>query len=103
MPPTVIDLATLGAAQGFVIEGDQAGCSVASAGDVNGGGLADLTVGAFFGDVGTDAGEAGVICGTDPFAPVVGGDLRITVAEGGGVTLTTTDLGGVDAVRRARR
>ena len=64
----VIDLTTLSAAQGFIIQGDdpidQAGFSVSSAGDVNGDGYDDLIVGAPFGDDGGDrAGEAYVVFG----------------------------------------
>ena len=63
-----LDLSTLTAAQGFIIQGDAAGDlagrSVAGAGDVNGDGIDDLIVGAPFGDDGgTDAGEAYVIYG----------------------------------------
>ena len=66
----VIDLATITAAQGFIVQGDaaddRAGCSVSSAGDVNGDGFDDLIVGAFLGDDdGAQAGEAYVIFGTD--------------------------------------
>jgi VCBS repeat-containing protein len=65
----VIDLATLSAAQGFIIQGDatgdDAGISVSSAGDVNGDGFDDLIVGAQLGsDGGTGAGEAYVVFGT---------------------------------------
>lgn len=65
----VIDLATLTAAQGFIIQGDaaadRAGCSVSSAGDVNGDGFDDLIVGAKYGDDGgTNAGEAYIVFGT---------------------------------------
>ena len=64
----VIDLTTLGAAQGFIIRGDaagdQAGRSVSAAGDVNGDGYDDIIVGAAGGDDGgSDAGEAYVIFG----------------------------------------
>ncbi len=75
----VIDLTTLSAAQGFIIQGDaagdQAGRSVSSAGDVNGDGFDDLIVGAPFGDDGgTDAGEAYVVFGTaSGFGTDVGG------------------------------
>jgi hypothetical protein len=68
----VLDLSNVGssftAAQGFIIQGDvandQAGFSVASAGDVNGDGFADLIVGAAYGDDGdTNSGEAYVVFG----------------------------------------
>ena len=63
-----IDLSSLAAVDGFVIQGDvaddQAGRSVSSAGDVNGDGFGDLIVGAPFGDDGgTQAGEAYVLFG----------------------------------------
>lgn len=75
----VIDLTTLSAAQGFVIQGDslgdRAGISVSTAGDVNGDGLADLIVGAHFGDDGgSEAGEAYVVFGSaSGFGTDVGG------------------------------
>ena len=55
-------------ADGFIIQGDaagdQAGFSVASAGDINGDGFDDLVVGAPYGDDGgTNAGEAYVVFG----------------------------------------
>ncbi len=63
-----VDLSTLTAAQGFIIqgdpEGDLAGFSVSSAGDVNGDGIDDLIVGTPLGDDGGPrAGEAYVIYG----------------------------------------
>ena len=63
-----IDLGTLAASDGFVIQGDaqldKAGWSVSAAGDVNGDGFDDMIVGAIFGDNGgTDAGEAYVVFG----------------------------------------
>ena len=65
----VIDLTSLSASEGFIIQGDQAGdatgFAAASAGDVNGDGYDDLLVGAWRGDDGgADAGEAYVIFGT---------------------------------------
>ena len=65
----VIDLTSLSAAEGFIIQGDaggdRAGYSVSSAGDVNGDGFDDLIVGAQLGDDGgSNAGEAYVIFGS---------------------------------------
>ena len=65
----IIDLTSLSAAQGFIIQGDAAGdlagFSVSAAGDVNGDGFDDLIVGARGGDDGgTDAGEAYVVFGS---------------------------------------
>jgi len=67
-PACVLDLSTLTAIDGFIIQGgasdDYAGFSVSSAGDVNGDGIDDLIVGARYGDDGgTNAGEAYVIYG----------------------------------------
>jgi hypothetical protein len=81
-----IDLATLSPTDGFKIEGrygDSAGYSVASAGDVNGDGFADIIVGAVGNyDGGPGAGAAYVIFGkAGGFAPVI--DLNaLTVADG---------------------
>lgn len=66
--PATINLANFGAADGFVVGGDEtgdfAGFSVAGAGDLNGDGIADLVVGALYGDDGgSNAGEAYVIFG----------------------------------------
>ncbi|WP_299324189.1 Ig-like domain-containing protein [Parasphingopyxis sp.] len=67
--PLVMDLSTLGAADGFIVQGDMpddfTGTNVSSAGDINGDGIDDLIVGAPFGDDGGNiAGEAYVIFGT---------------------------------------
>ncbi|MCP4306559.1 MAG: hypothetical protein GY788_17155, partial [bacterium] len=66
----VIDLTSLSASEGFIIQGDEgsdrAGYIVSSAGDVNGDGFDDLIIGAPLGDDGGSfAGEAYVVFGTD--------------------------------------
>jgi hypothetical protein len=66
-----LDLATLNGANGFRLDGEAAwngsGSSVSAAGDVNGDGLADLIVGAKYGDTNeygrTDAGSSYVVFG----------------------------------------
>ncbi len=80
----VIDLTSLAAGDGFIIQGDapgdSAGFSVSGAGDVNGDGYADLIVGAPSGDDGgSNAGEAYVVFGKqDDF----GEDVSITLSDG---------------------
>jgi hypothetical protein len=80
----VLDLASLDPSDGFIIQGDaagdQAGFSVASAGDVNGDGLVDLIVGARLGDDGgIDAGEAYVVFGKASGFGTVDGTGRAVV------------------------
>ena len=63
-----IDLSSLDGTNGFVLNGaaagDQSGCSVAAAGDVNGDGFADLIVGAIGADsAGSDPGASYVVFG----------------------------------------
>jgi len=64
----MVDVRTLSASQGFVIQGDvssiRAGWAVSDAGDVNGDGIDDLIVGVPFGNIGGRlAGEAYVVYG----------------------------------------
>ncbi|HED52859.1 MAG TPA: hypothetical protein ENJ00_01485 [Phycisphaerales bacterium] len=64
-----IDLSTLDGSNGFVMNGidanDRCGQAVSSAGDLNGDGIDDIIVGAFYADPfsGTDAGETYVVFG----------------------------------------
>ena len=66
---TSLDLATLDGTNGFRLDGidafDRSGASVASAGDVNGDGFADILIGAYGGDPGgdSDSGESYVVFG----------------------------------------
>ena len=76
-----VDLSSLDGSNGFVLSGndflDFSGWSVSAAGDVNGDGLSDLIVGAFFADGGpgnatSDAGESYVVFGrTSGFGSVL--------------------------------
>ncbi|WP_295528562.1 integrin alpha, partial [Novosphingobium sp. Chol11] len=83
-----IDLTSLTGSDGFIIQGDVAydfaGRSVASAGDINGDGFAELIVGARYGDNGgNNAGEAYVIYGSASFgsAPVAVDDSLAAVKD----------------------
>ncbi|CAK0743893.1 hypothetical protein CCP3SC15_1290001 [Gammaproteobacteria bacterium] len=84
---TEIDLSAIDAGTGgFVINGrcagDYSGDAVASAGDVNGDGLADLVVGAYYSDpvAGDDAGRTFVVFGRTESTPI---DLS-NIADGTG-------------------
>ena len=82
----VIDLSTLTATQGCIIQGDMtndfAGRSVSSAGDINGDGYHDLIVGADGGDNGGNgAGEAYVIYGGSGLSGVI--DLSTLTGDQG--------------------
>ena len=83
----MIDLTSLAAGDGFILQGDtdgdNAGFRVSSAGDVDGDGYADLIVGAVRGnDGGTDAGEAYVVFGkASGFGSDMGGRQVIDLTE----------------------
>ena len=85
---TAIELAAMaaGTGAGFVINGqavnDFSGYAVATAGDVNGDGLADVIVGAPYSDAaGTDAGRSYVVFGKTGTTPI---DLSVVAAGAGG-------------------
>ena len=79
-----LNLSALNGADGFrldgVATGDYSGFSVASAGDVNGDGFADLIIGAFGADPGgrSSAGSAYVVFGRTVFSPLV----RLSALDG---------------------
>ncbi len=105
----VIDLTSLAATDGFIIQGDMnfdyAGGAVSGAGDVNGDGFADLIVGAGQGDDGaTEAGEAYVVFGkaggpSDPFGSLDSTDRRVidltNLAAGDGFIIQGDSVGDI--------
>lgn len=101
--PATIDLSTLDGTDGFKISGaaagDHAGSSVASAGDLNGDGLADLIVGADGVDAlgRADAGASYVVYGELPSTAVnlTGSDIGQNLV-GGNFADTLNGLGGDD-------
>ncbi len=88
---TAIDLLTLGTG-GFAIDGeaagDQSGYSVSAAGDINGDGLADLIVGAYFADNPgkVDSGRSYVVFGKATNTDVALTD--VAAGTGGGFVIT---------------
>jgi hypothetical protein len=88
---TAVDLSAIaGGTGGYVINGqsanDQAGYSVAGAGDVNGDGLADLIVGAIGWDsASSNVGRAYVVFGTASTSPI---ELSAIAGGNGGFTIT---------------
>ncbi|MBC7986492.1 MAG: FG-GAP repeat protein [Sphingomonadaceae bacterium] len=98
-----LDLATLDGANGFRIDGidagDFSGRSVSTAGDVDGDGFDDLLIGAYGGDPGgdTNAGESYVVFGRAPIIAVkrIGSDADQAI-RGGELDDTLGGRGGDD-------
>jgi len=79
----VLDMTSLAPSEGFVIQGDAAndetGDSVASAGDINNDGFADLVIGAYGGLYGTGTGKAYVLYGHAGPVGTIDGSGRATI------------------------
>ena len=108
-PFGAVDLAGLAPGEGFVLRGaaayDYAGCSVASAGDVNGDGFDDLIVGARYADedeaAGDTIGKAYVVFGhAGPFDAVELGALAPVRASKSGARRASSRRGSA-SLRRA--
>ena len=99
-----LDLSTLNGANGFKLSGvaadDQSGRSVASAGDVNGDGFADLIVGASGADPhGSDSGASYVVFGVKPDTAVTRkGTVASQTLAGGDFKDVLKGLDGDDAL-----
>ncbi|WP_183030036.1 cadherin domain-containing protein [Altericroceibacterium spongiae] len=105
-----VDLDTLTAADGFIIQGDMAGDNlgrtVSSAGDIDGDGYDDLLVGAFYGDDGgEDAGEVYVLYGSALYGQqgeqegrYLNGMVTSDVLVGGNGDDTLIGAGGADSL-----
>ena len=97
-----LDLSSLDGSTGFKLSGaatnDGSGWSVASAGDVNGDGFADLIVGAYAADPhGNYSGESYVVFGRAPDTAVVRGDTDASQKiSGGNFNDVLAGLGGND-------
>ena len=104
----IIDLSNLASADGFIIQGDEAGdragSSVSTAGDINGDGYDDLILGAPRGnDGGIEAGEAYVIFGGafggDGTSVNTTGTAAADILIGGLGDDSLTGGGGADVIR----
>ncbi|RYF91604.1 MAG: hypothetical protein EON95_14655, partial [Caulobacteraceae bacterium] len=99
-----LDVTSLNGDNGFRIDGVRAnayaGYSVASAGDVNGDGVADLVIGAPL-DAGSasSSGAAYIVFGTGAAAQVFAGTAGNDVFDGAGLNDTLSGLGGQDLLR----